>query len=216
MSEILSIYTKLFKRHPFFLVFSVIIYAIIFMWFFFRTEVRDIWINIREGNVYREQLLELKNELRAREQILNTLTKRSRSASFIKDIAFIEKWKSEENKTEVGRLIEYADFAVRKNDPNRAESLYQESLSIQETFSANYELASLYYSEGNLEKAIASWEKFKKLDSENNYPVVGLYLGIAYHELGEEEKSLSNLKNYVMKTLPNKANSADAKSRAAD
>ena len=216
MSEFLNIYVRVFKRHPFILGLSVAVYPIVLIFVFFKPELHDAWINIKEGNVYKEQLVELKKELRARDQILNTLTTRSKSASFIKDIKFEEQWASDGNKIEVGRLIEYADFALRKSDPGRAESLYKESLSIQETLSANYELASLYYFEGNLEKAIASWEKFKGIDNGDKYPVVGLYLGIAYHELGEKKKSLSNLKDYVTNAKPNQANAADAKNRAAD
>ena len=197
MSGIFDIYTRIFKRRPIFFILTTLIYTIFIIWFFFRSEIKDALMYSTEGKQLSIQIKELEDQIRNKDLILDTLTRRSKTASFIKDMDFQEKWESEKNKIEIERLLEYAAFALRKNDPGRAERLYNESESIQETLSSNYSLGALYYFEGQLESTISAWERFIRIDSKNNYPIVRFYLSIAYHEKGNDAKSIQLLKAYL-------------------
>ncbi len=190
-----SIY-KLYKK-PFYIFFTLI-YTIFAAVYFYKSEIVDTFKYVKDGKQLRLQIKELEQEVVDKDLIINTFTRRSSTASFIKDLNFDEKWQSEKNKIEIERLLEYAAFALRKNDSQRAERLYKEAESIQETLSSNYNLGALYYYEGQLGSAISVWERFITIDSNSKYPIVRFYLSIVYHEKGNNEKSIKLLKDYLV------------------
>lgn len=197
LHNVVSMYTSFFKRKPFWGFLILLIYIFFAVWVFFRSEIADTFKYAKEGKQLSIQIKDLEEIVRSKDLIIDTLTRRSKTASFIKNLDFNEKWQSEKTKIEIERLLEYAAFALRKNDSKRAERLYKEAESIQETLSSNYNLGALYYFEGQLESTIRAWEKFITIDSGIKYPIVRFYLSIAYHEKGNNDKSIKILKNYL-------------------
>lgn len=186
------------KRRPVLAVFMIFSYIFILSWpLLLRSNKINYWDRITGREELELRILDLQTELDKRDEIIDALTNRKGAYSLYKDLTFEESWETEENRVTIQRLLEYADFAIEKEDYPYAEQVYQEALQIQETLSVHYNLGRLYYLQGNLTEAESEWKSVLELDSRGQYPEVRFYLGVLQHEKGSEDESNNNLSEYL-------------------
>lgn len=147
-----------------------------------------------------DRIVYLEEKLNVQRLVSTRLASIDRRSELFKDIAFQEKWESEEVKAEVQRLLEYAEFASKKKDYSRALDFYKEANQIQETLASHYYAGRTSYLSGNLESTEKEWKLALALDSSIRYPEMRFYLGVILHEMGKIQESRELLSEYLLKT----------------
>lgn len=196
-NKILEFYIGMFKRHPLVLSLTLILYILFTIFFVFREELS---LYLTAPNTIKElevRLFEQQDKIEREKSIVEILTKRTRESSFLKDIKFIEDWKSPEIRDEILRFLDYANFAIKKQDYKHAERLYMEASELQETLTIPYRLGRIYYIQGDLKGAQSQWMNVISLDKENAYPDMRLYVAIILYEKGQIEQSKNFLRHYL-------------------
>jgi tetratricopeptide (TPR) repeat protein len=199
INKAFGIYSKAIKRRPWLFLSFIVFYLSFFLIYFITPGygIRETWDHITGREELQERIIELQTEIERKNSIIDTLNKREDALSLIKTIEFDENWKTEENKESIQRLFEYAAFAIEKEDYQYAEDIYIETLQMQETLSAHYNLGRLYYMKGDLRSTKTEWEYVINLDQAGKYPKVRLYLGIINFELGNEDDGNNYLSEYL-------------------
>jgi tetratricopeptide (TPR) repeat protein len=202
IEDLFVAYKRLLSRHRYIVVATLAVYVTAIMaylkvpviaWFRAPAEVTEL----------RGRVLDLETQRRQQDQILATLTATTVQSDFLKPLKFDEKWRDERARETVGRLIEYAEFAMSKNDFEHAERFYSEANEVQPTVSIPYYEGRLAYRRGNLQRAEAKWLEAIKRDPDRKYPDLRLYLGVLYYQLGRAGEAKQYLKNFGGETAPN-------------
>lgn len=197
MDEVMRLYVRALRRRKGLLLIITMGYSVAASAFVFRPYVTKTWEHITGRNRAEEQVKMLQAMLERQQRIADTLTNRVKKDVFIRNLEFHEQWKDEHSRTEILRLMEFADFAVQKDDFLRARRLYEEAAQVQDTLSVPYYLGRLAYIQGDLSEAEASWRQVIKADSELHYPEIRLYLGVTLYEMGREREGKEYLKDYL-------------------
>lgn len=197
MSEFLNLYKALWSRRPLTIVVVTLFYALVAVATLFYEDILDVMNATREVKELRSLTAELKDASDQQARVIEILTKRTKYTSFVRYQVFHENWITEENRTNVLRLLEYAAFALEKEDFRHAEKLYREANEIQETLVVPYNLGRLSYLEGYIETAVSYWKTVIARDAGEQYPDIRLYLGIALYELGEDVESQQYFEEYL-------------------
>lgn len=201
MNKVLDIYKRQLTSHPFITVTFFLFYLLLTLQFIFKVNLIEKWRMLWKGDeikVMQEQRIsELQSKVEQQDKIIEVLTKREREYSFLRKLEFQEDWKAEDNRNNVLRILDYADFAIQKQDYSRAEQLYLEADKIQETLTVPYYRGRLAYIQGNLPAAESQWKRVISLDRQGRYPEVRLYLAIALYEIGKGSESKAFLKEYL-------------------
>src|SRR6266446_2471082 len=196
--RILNIYKLAFSRYRFLFIVTAVVYLAFFVVFFAKGSLVEFFRATFEVKQLRTRVLELETERHQQEQLLATLSSRTSQADFLKPLKFEEKWRDEAARQNVSRLVDYAEFAVSKNDYEHAERFYSEADNIQPTVTIPYYEGRLAYRRGDLQLAEAKWLEAIKRDSGNKYPDLRLYLGLLYYQMGRSGEAQQFLKNYSM------------------
>jgi len=197
LDEVLGLYARALRKHRGIFLTIAAAYSIFSVFFLFRSELTNAWETVigRRGAQQRIRMLE--SILEKQQQITETLASREKKPSFLRNLEFEEDWKSDHNRTEVLRLLDYADFALQKEDYARAKRMYEEAAQIQQTLTVPYYLGRLAYLQGDLAEAESNWRQVVNADTKNRYPEVRLYLGVALYELGREREAKAAFKEYL-------------------
>jgi tetratricopeptide (TPR) repeat protein len=194
-SGVFSIYKQIFYRHRNLFVITSVCY-ILFLAILFRSQVSAFILAPRQALELRNRVLDLEAQRQEQERILSTLTARTTQADFLKPLKFDEKWRDEHARETVGRLVEYAEFALSKNDFEHADRFYTEAGEVQPTITIPYYQGRLAYRRGDLQRAEAKWLEAIKRDPERKYPDLRLYLGVLYYQLGRTAEAKQYLKSF--------------------
>ena len=195
LEELASSYARLFRK-PLVVAFMVV-YLLFSVGLVLKPVLITKWAEVT-GNARTEaQLKALELELQKQRTIAETLTTRLKKASFLRNLEFQEPWKNDQSRAEILRLLDYADFAIQKDDYPRARKLYEEAAQIQDTLSVPYYLGRLCYIQGDLSEAEANWKQVIKVDSTGQYPEIRLYLGITLYEMGREREGKEAFREYL-------------------
>lgn len=197
MSELLHWYKRLWIRRPLIIVVVTLIYALGAVAALFYEDIFDVMNATREVKELRALTAELKDASDQQAGVIEILTKRTKNVSFVRRQVFKENWITEENRTNVLRLLEYAAFALEKADFRHADKLYREANEIQETLVVPYNRGRLSYLEGDIGTAVWYWKTVIARDAGELYPDIRLYLGIALYELGEDVESQQYFQEYL-------------------
>jgi tetratricopeptide (TPR) repeat protein len=186
LDDFLEIYKKLFVKHRWFFVFSMVLYLAFVGFYFWKTGIVS-WPSRQKE--LQKRVLDLEEQLHERDQVVATLTTRAGQVEFLKPLKFDERWQDDHSRETVGRLVEYAEFAITKNDFERAEGFYKEANDIQPTITVPYYRGRLAYRQGDLQRAEALWLEAIKRDPDNKYPDLRLYLGVLYYQIGRAREA---------------------------
>lgn len=194
--SLFDVYRRMFSRRPVLVVIMLFIYAAGVGGFLFKWTNTGSWESQKSRDLrLRIQRMEMKGE--RDDAVIDVLRQRMRKVSFLKDLTFDEKWKSDETRTTVLRLLEYAQFALEKSDFSYAKGVYQDAAKVQPTLSVPYYLGRLHYLEGDLVSAESEWTTVIAADPQGKYPDLRLYLGILKYELGKKDESNTLLQEYL-------------------
>ncbi len=184
-------YREIIRRRPLFFALTTSLYAVFVAGFYVYTTLES---RSRGAEV---RLLELQDELAAREKLLAALTERREPSGVFADIDFAIEAATPEQRSEVLRLFDYASFAVEKRDYGHAERMYREALSVHDSAATRYYLGRLAYFQGNLSRAEAEWRSATERDTDGAYPLLRLYLGLALQEQGRHQEAVKAIREYV-------------------
>jgi tetratricopeptide (TPR) repeat protein len=196
IDDILSMYKRAFLRHPYTLGLTFFVYFIIILFYILGGSPITWFHAVREGTELRKRVLDLETQRQQQDQLIATLTARTTQVDFLKPLKFDERWRDERARETVGRLIEYAEFAIAKNDFEHAERFYREANDVQPTVSIPYYEGRLAYRRGDLQSAEAKWLEAIQRDPERKYPDLRLYLGVLYYQLGRVGEAKRYLKSF--------------------
>lgn len=198
LQRLFQFYRRMLKKNPFLTLVAVVAYITMLVSLFIpRPPLSSYWNRITGRQELETRILELQEQLDRKDEIIDTLTKRTRASSVQKDLTFEETWETEENRANVLRLLDYADFAIEKEDYSYAERVYREASQIQETLSVHYYLGRLYHLQGDLTDSEVEWKRAIELDPQRRYPEVRFYLAILLYEMGNEKESTNFLEEYL-------------------
>jgi tetratricopeptide (TPR) repeat protein len=198
MQQVFRWYKQLFSKHPFVVIATFFLYGSLAFYYFVRSDLAAKWqLRSPDREIMEAQLQSLQQKLDQQDKVIDTLTKRTKESSFIRKLSFEESWKSDDNRANILRILEYADFAIEKEDYRRAESLYLEGDRVQPTLSIPYYLGRLYYIKGDLQGTERQWKKFIAVDSRGKYPEVRLYLAIVLYEMSKQDESKDLMRAYL-------------------
>ncbi|MGH9714225.1 MAG: tetratricopeptide repeat protein [Candidatus Acidiferrales bacterium] len=179
----------MFTKYPWAVVVGVLSYLIFFATFFLKISPFE-WIRApHEARELRMRVLDLEMQRRQQDLLLATLTARTPQADYLKPLKFEENWRDEHTRETIGRLVEYAEFALSKNDFEHAERFYTEASEMQPTITIPYYEGRLAYRRGDLQRAEVKWLEAIKRDPEGKYPDLRLYLGILYYQIGRASEA---------------------------
>jgi len=197
VDDIFSFYKRIFLRHPYVTGTIVVIYVFSVIAFVSRRSVVQ-WLRA-PGEVaeLRMRVLDLETQRRQQDQLLSTLAERTSQAEFLKPLKFEETWRDERAKQTVGRLVEYAEFAISKNDFEHAQRFYTEANEVQPTLTVPYYEGRLAYRRGDLQRAETKWLEAIKRDPGRRYPDLRLYLGVLYYQTGRLDEAKAYLGSYA-------------------
>lgn len=133
-----------------------------------------------ENSGIRQYVLEL-------EDIISRLDSTRVDSTLFRGLNMSDPYTNDATKNSISRLVEYAEFAISKNDYERAEGLFVEANQIQPTVGVAYQQGRLAYFRGNLKRTVERWQAAISLDSDRLNIELRLYLGIVLHELGRYE-----------------------------
>jgi tetratricopeptide (TPR) repeat protein len=202
IENIVSMYRRLFERHPYLTALTLFIY-LMFIGFYFSGGSLVAWIRApHEVIELRKRVLDLEAQRQQQDQLVATLTARTTQADFLKPLKFDEPWRDERARETVGRLIEYAEFAIAKNDFEHAERFYREANEVQPTVAIPYYEGRLAYRRGDLQRAEAKWLEAIKRDPQRKYPDLRLYLGVLYYQMGRVGEAKQYLKSFGAESGP--------------
>lgn len=161
-----------------------------------------VYPNIGKGQLSEVESLKLrlKNtqlELDNNKQLIYELSDKDRRFGFLRKIEIRDEKITGQQKAEVSRLIEYAEFALGKEDFKYAEQFYNEANNSVETSIGHYYLGRLFYIQGITEKAEIEWMKAIKLDENFRYPELRFFISILLYELGKDKDSKEYLEQYL-------------------
>lgn len=193
--KLFDFYIKLLKERPAWLSVLVAGYIMAFVMYFFFLQRQRLERELKKD--VSMIMVELENENADLKKLVATLSEARGQPRLFKPITFEETWENNEKKKEVQRILEYADFALSKDDIKRAMVLYEEALTVQETFSAKYALGRLEYLSGNINSCVQHWSQIIEADTEGLYPLLRFYLAVAFHEQGQEKQSREYLQKYL-------------------
>jgi tetratricopeptide (TPR) repeat protein len=197
MEELAEAYGNALRRHKTFAAIFTVVYAAFVFGFVFRPDLAKMWASITGETRTQQQIKALETDLMKQRTIAETLASRVKKASFLRNLEFQETWRNDESRAEILRLLDYADFAIQKDDYSRARKLYEEASQIQDTLSVPYYLGRLSYMQGDLSESEANWRQVIKLDAKAQYPEIRLYLGITLYEMGREREGKEVLRDYL-------------------
>ena len=194
-------YKMLLTKHPLVMGVLLTLYFLFGVTFVLQAVYRISPTEVLRGPIeapkLRSRVQALEASLAEKDALINRLSKESLRAPHFSDLSFEENWISEEARASVIRLLEYAAFAVGKEDYRHAERMFEEANLIQETISAAYQQGRLGYARGDLRMTTLKWRRAIELDQESRYAILRFYLAIVYHELAEEERSRELVREYV-------------------
>jgi len=156
----------------------------------------------REVQELRERVTELESQRKQQDQLVMMLTAGTNQADFLKPLKFDERWRDERSQEAVGRLVNYAEFAISKSDYDHAELFYNEASQFQPTVTIPYYEGRLAYRKGDLSGAEEKWLEAVKQDPNGEYPDLRLYLGILYYQMGRVGEAKQYLKYFGEHSKP--------------
>lgn len=190
---ILEKYRSLFNKPIFWLI--MVIYVIVitiytYKGFFEKNQKEELEkINLR--------LTQTQAELEKNKNLLQKVNSVDRQFGFLKKLEFREDSINKDDKDNLLRALDYADFAITKHDYKYAEQFYLDANQKVNSSVGHYYLGRLYYIQGLLEKAEAEWRKAISIDQNNRYPEIRFYLGILLHELNKDNESKQLLNKFL-------------------
>jgi tetratricopeptide (TPR) repeat protein len=201
IQDVLRVYKRLFFQRPYMsaIVFVAYTIGIAFYW---RAPIIAAFRAPTEVTELRKRVLDLEGQRQQQDELLATLTARTVQSDFLKPLKFEERWRDERARETVGRLIEYAEFAISKNDFEHAERFYNEANQVQPTIAIPYYEGRLAYRRADLQRAETKWLEAIKRDPEHKYPDLRLYLGILYYQMGRVGEAKQYLKSFGGEVAP--------------
>ena len=198
--EVVEIYARPIRRHPFVYSAMLVVYTLIATSYLTtRGSILELIRAPRERRELQTRVLHLEAELQQQRQLVSSLGTRSQDIEFLRPLRFEESWQSEKSQASVSRLLEYAEFALSKNDYETAERFYSDAAAVQPTITVPYYQGRLAYRRGDLQKAETKWLEAIRLDRTNRYPDLRLYVGILYYRLGRVTDAQLYLSQYLGK-----------------
>jgi tetratricopeptide (TPR) repeat protein len=195
--EVLRLYARVLHKHRALFLAVAAAYTGFLLFFVFRSELRKTWETVA-GKREAEQRIKMLEAILEKQQVITaTLTSRENKSSLLRNLEFKENWKTDRNRTETLRLLEYANFALEKEDYPRAKRMYEEAAQIQPTLSVPYYLGRLAYLQGDLSEAESNWRQVVNADTKKQYPEVRLYLGMTLYEMGREREAKDFFREYL-------------------
>lgn len=203
IESVLRVYKKLFSRYPYITGLVVVGYIVAFIAFGNWRDMRDRIRALSHAKELQARILDLEMQRRQQDEILAALASAKGSqAEFLKPLKFADEWRDDRSRQEVGRLVDYAEYAMSKNDFDHAERFYQEADRLQPTVTIPYYEGRLAYKRGDLRKAESEWLEAIKRDPEGRYPDLRLYLGILYYQLGRTTEARSYIGYFQIREKP--------------
>lgn len=175
----------------------MVVYCLFSLWFLAGDRVIPFWNKITGKQELQGRLLDLSDRLARQQDIIDVQSRRTRQSSFLRKIDFDENWATEKSRLRIMRLLDYAEFALEKEDYRYAERLYQEASEIQQTITVPYYKGRLNYLLGDLEGAEAEWREAIRLDDKGRYPELRLYLAISLYEMDKDNETKKLLKEIL-------------------
>lgn len=194
--HVLHVYKRLLSKHPFTFVVIILMYILILFFMVSDYNLIDFIRAPFEAPILRERIRSFQEMEAEKDAIISRLTQSRDGSPLFRQLKFDEAWKNDEAKININRLLEYAAFAISKDDFTHARRLYDDASQIQETISVHYYQGRLAYLEGNLKHTINSWTSAVKLDTDRKYPILRLYLGIVFYEMGDDVGANRFIKEY--------------------
>jgi tetratricopeptide (TPR) repeat protein len=202
MESMVANYMRLIRRHPVVYITGIAVYVVFIVFFFWRSPITAWLRSPAEVPELRKRVLDLEAQRQQQDQLLAALTSTTLESDFLKPLKFDERWRDDRARETVGRLVEYAEFAISKNDFEHAARFYSEADEVQPTLTIPYYEGRLAYRRGNLQRAEAKWLEAIKRDPEDKYPELRLYLGILYYQLGRIAEAKQYLKSFGGQATP--------------
>jgi tetratricopeptide (TPR) repeat protein len=194
--SILSTYKRIVSQHPLVFSLSAVFYVTIVAVWVVRQPLMEYLLAPHEEADLRARVVELEDLRRQQDQLLSTFTSRTTQAEFLKPLKFEERWRDDRARETVGRLVEYAEFAISKNDFEHAERFYSEANEVQPTITIPYYEGRLAYRRGDFQRAETKWLEAIKRDTERKSPDLRLYLGILYYQMGRLDEAKKYLRDF--------------------
>lgn len=200
LNRLFQFYILIFREHPLLLLLFVVAYLIIVTFVFWGQRIVTLLQAPQQVEHLQLRTIELQTQLEAQKKVLERLSQTTREPTIFRELQFTEQWKTDQARIQVTRLLEYADFAISKEDYQHAEKLYREAGEIQPTVSVPYYQGRLNYMQGDLEAAKSKWTEAIQADPEMKYPELRFYLGLIHYELNEDDESKELLRLYLQRT----------------
>jgi tetratricopeptide (TPR) repeat protein len=194
LENVLAFYKRLFMRYRSLALLTSFVY-IVFAGFYLAKATRlTEWFRApSEVKELQKRVLDLEAQRQQQDQVIATLTARATQTDFLKPLKFQERWRDDRARETLSRLVEYAEFAISKNDFEHAERFYNEANDVQPTVTIPYYQGRLAYRRGDLQRAEVMWLEAIKRDPDRKYPDLRLYLGVLYYQMGR----FSEAKRYL-------------------
>jgi len=191
MNSLTEKYRKLFKSPIFFLFMAVYSAGAIVYVTYTQEKKRKTEISLQKAKLEREidKLQMLINE--------NHTLKIKHNSTLFKDIEIRDSLDVKGEQANFKRILEYAQFALDKEDYEYAERFYQDGINSYKSSVANYYLARLYYIQNKLKMSEIELNKAILKDSKNIYPEYNFYLAVINFELDKRTVSKDLLREYL-------------------
>ena len=194
----LRVYGEAFRRRPLFLFLLILAYvAVLFMVPAVRYGVSDYWDRVTGRDVLQLRVVQLQLVIDQQQKVMEVLVSQRERVALFGDLSFDESWETAKHEESVLRLMDYAVFAMDREDYAYALEFLSEASGIQNTLAVPYLTGRIRYSQGNLAATVDEWTEVIRLDPDNRYPVVRLYLGIVLHQMGDTAESNRLLQEFL-------------------
>ena len=187
-------YRSIFRRHPAAIAGTAVAYVALVGGYLFFLRFQTTTDRMEESQ---HRIMELERILGQQRELFTVTAGQSSDIAFLKPLRFEEQWVRPEAQAAVGRLLEYAEFALSRNDLEHADRFYQEAAAIQPTIGVAYYQGRLAYRRGDTSRAEAKWREAISRDRSNRYPDLRLYLGVLYYQTGREAEAKRLLGEYL-------------------
>jgi len=197
LENLLAFYKRLFTKYRSLTILTDLGY-LVFVGFYLGTTARVAeWFRApSQVKELQKRVLDLEAQRQQQDQVIATLTARATQTDFLKPLKFDERWRDDRARETVGRLVEYAEFAIAKNDFEHAGRFYNEANDVQPTVTIPYYQGRLSYRRGDLQRAEAMWLEAIKRDPDRKYPDLRLYLGVLYYQMGRASEAKRYLRSF--------------------
>jgi len=179
--------------------FVFVIALIVFMVFYMNFVSKFLFSS--RGNVERikNELSDTRAELSQTKELLAKIT----SASGLQySLAFKPLDFNEPAESSLLRSLDYAKYALTKDDFEYAKRLLEDATAIQKTPATEYLLGVLAFKSGDLKKASEHWQFAVQTKNVRNQAEILYLLIVASHEQGDAESTSNYMEQYIQIQKP--------------